>query len=208
MWLCISSLANIFRQSSARFYTWDYPGQTWTHRLQIQISNIQTKNILMNIAENINWKEAFCLKAFWGKFLILDFWRNKVTLVYNFLNASITFDDCWRGDVHPAFTLISNAFLRLHNQIAGRLGSLNPGWAHFKVFNEARKIVSAVGQHITYTQFMDGLLGASNPVSTSGTHSHLPNRRHDSKQMKTAQKEHENYPYFMLLQENARCGCL
>jgi len=72
-----------------------------------------------------------------------------------------------RGDVHPAFTLISNAFLRLHNQIAGQLESLNPGWGHFKVFNEARKIVSAVGQHITYTQFMDGLLGASNPVSTS-----------------------------------------
>ena len=89
--------------------------------------------------------------------------------MYNIRNPSIPFDDWWRGDVHPAFTLISNAFLRLHNQIAGQLESLNPGWGHFKVFNEARKIVSAVGQHITYTQFMDGLLGASNPVSTSGT---------------------------------------
>jgi len=77
-----------------------------------------------------------------------------------------------RGDVHPAFTMLSNAFLRLHNKIVEDLSVLHPDWTHEQLFREARKIVSAIFQHITYSQFMDALLGTPNDVSTRGRELH------------------------------------
>ena len=71
-----------------------------------------------------------------------------------------------RGDVHPAFTLLNTAFLRLHNILADKLAELHPGWSKDKLYLEARKINAAIAQHITYTQFMDAILGTPNAVRT------------------------------------------
>merc|ERR1719300_1879142 len=71
-----------------------------------------------------------------------------------------------RGDVTPPFTMLCNAFIRLHNILADEMATLHKDWTHDQIFQEVRKIVSAIGQHITYTQFMDALLGIPNDVST------------------------------------------
>ena len=70
-----------------------------------------------------------------------------------------------RGDVHPAFTVLDTVFLRLHNNLAENLANVNPHWTDEKLFQEARKIVGALVQHVTYGQFMDVLLGPNNRVS-------------------------------------------
>ncbi|XP_068678168.1 peroxidasin-like isoform X1 [Montipora foliosa] len=50
-------------------------------------------------------------------------------------------------------------WMREHNRIANELGELNPHWDDEKVYHEARKIVGAEMQHITYTEWLPKILG-------------------------------------------------
>ncbi|XP_031354736.1 chorion peroxidase-like [Photinus pyralis] len=72
--------------------------------------------------------------------------------------------DCFRsGDLRagdqPALVALHTAWLRYHNRLAEKLVSLNPHWSDEKVFQEARKIIGAFVQHITYREFLPILLG-------------------------------------------------
>merc|ERR1739848_703876 len=69
-----------------------------------------------------------------------------------------------RGDVHPAFTMLHVIFLRNHNILAEKLKNVQPDWNDERLYQEARKINSAIFQHITYTQFLDALLGEPNDI--------------------------------------------
>ena len=79
-----------------------------------------------------------------------------------------------RGDVLPSFTALHTVILRLHNDLADKLRQVNPRWNDEKLYQEARKIVGGVLQHITYTQFLNALLGFGNEVTVSqeGLHVH------------------------------------
>ena len=78
--------------------------------------------------------------------------------------GSMIFGDS-RGNVHAAFTLLHTVFLRNHNRLAMKIVTQNPDWNDEKVYQEARKINVALFQHITYTQYLDTLLGKGNNVT-------------------------------------------
>ncbi|CAL7934955.1 unnamed protein product [Xylocopa violacea] len=59
----------------------------------------------------------------------------------------------------PALTSLHVAFLRLHNRIATKLAALNAHWSDEKLFQESRRIVGAIVQHITYREYLPIVLG-------------------------------------------------
>lgn len=59
-------------------------------------------------------------------------------------------------------------WVREHNQWADRIAVAHPEWSDEKVFQEARLIVIAEVQHITYTEFLPQLLGTNGLPAYTG----------------------------------------
>lgn len=54
---------------------------------------------------------------------------------------------------------VQTVWMREHNRVASRLCKLNPSWDDERVFQEARRLVTAKYQHIVYNEFLPILLG-------------------------------------------------
>lgn len=56
---------------------------------------------------------------------------------------------------------VETVWVREHNRIAKTLGAINPGWDDETVFQETRRIVSAMVQHITYKEYLPQVIGTA-----------------------------------------------
>ncbi|XP_013194053.2 peroxidase [Amyelois transitella] len=66
-----------------------------------------------------------------------------------------------RANIHPWMLGMQTLWVREHNRIARALATLNPGWNSDKLYHEARRVVVAEMQHITYKQWLPALTGKS-----------------------------------------------
>ncbi|CAN7992911.1 unnamed protein product, partial [Ixodes hexagonus] len=64
-----------------------------------------------------------------------------------------------RVNEQVSLTAMHTLWLREHNRVAGVLHRLNPGWKDEILYQEARRIVAAEFQHISFNEFLPLLLG-------------------------------------------------
>ncbi|XP_053670498.1 uncharacterized protein LOC128720823 [Anopheles nili] len=64
-----------------------------------------------------------------------------------------------RSGEQPGLLMMHMIWVNEHNQIATRLSDINPHWSDEKVYQETRRIVGALVQHITYREFLPLVLG-------------------------------------------------
>lgn len=64
-----------------------------------------------------------------------------------------------RVNQNPVLMSMHTIFVREHNRIATMLHSLNPTWSDELLFQEARRVVIAQIQHISYNEYLPVLLG-------------------------------------------------
>ena len=64
-----------------------------------------------------------------------------------------------RVNEQPGLTMMHTLMVREHNDVSTRLAKLNPHWDKERVFQETRRIVGAMIQHITYNEFLPRVLG-------------------------------------------------
>ncbi|KAK6013581.1 heme peroxidase, partial [Ostertagia ostertagi] len=82
-------------------------------------------------------------------------------------NRSPTSQPCFlagssRINFLPSNAVMYTIWMRQHNFIAGKLKEVNPTWSDEKLFQEARRIVIAQIQHITYNEFVPIIVGKEN----------------------------------------------
>lgn len=64
-----------------------------------------------------------------------------------------------RGNEQLGLLSMHTLWMRQHNLLARRLRRFNPHWKGEKIYQEARKIVGAQMQHISYTEWLPKILG-------------------------------------------------
>ncbi|XP_030376363.1 uncharacterized protein LOC115625455 [Scaptodrosophila lebanonensis] len=64
-----------------------------------------------------------------------------------------------RSGEQPGLLAMHHVWVGEHNRIAMELSELNPHWSDEKIYQEARRIVGAMFQHITYREFLPIILG-------------------------------------------------
>lgn len=69
-----------------------------------------------------------------------------------------------RANQSPELTVLQVIYLREHNRVADRLSELNPCWDDEQLFQEARRIVIAEHQAISYTEYLPLMMGRQNCI--------------------------------------------
>ena len=66
----------------------------------------------------------------------------------------------------PDLMVTHTVFQRQHNRLATQLAELNPNWDDERLYQEARRILIAQMQHITYKEWLPMVIGKGNNIGS------------------------------------------
>lgn len=64
-----------------------------------------------------------------------------------------------RVNEHMGLASMHTLWMREHNRLAGKLADINPHWDDDRLYEETRRIIGAMIQHVTYNEFLPVVLG-------------------------------------------------
>ena len=64
-----------------------------------------------------------------------------------------------RVNENPLLSVMHTVFMREHNRVAGSLTRLNPAWSDERLYQEAKRIVTAEYQHVVYNEWLPAIVG-------------------------------------------------
>lgn len=79
-------------------------------------------------------------------------------------NMFITDSGDKRVNQNPNMAVQTISLLRLHNYLCDQLGALNPHWEDERLYQEARRLLIAMYQHVTYNEYVPLLVGKYNMI--------------------------------------------
>lgn len=82
--------------------------------------------------------------------------------IRTFISGGVKVGSCRYCQMSGATGALHRALLQNHNKIAEQLAHMNNEWSEEDIFLEARRIVIAQIQHITYSEFLPLVLGQEN----------------------------------------------
>ncbi|XP_052282989.1 chorion peroxidase-like [Dreissena polymorpha] len=69
-----------------------------------------------------------------------------------------------RVNQQPALASLQTVWVREHNRLAAALAALRPLWSDETLYQEARKIVIAIIQHVSFNEYLQEILGQSTMI--------------------------------------------
>ncbi|XP_026844579.1 uncharacterized protein LOC6588808 [Drosophila persimilis] len=85
--------------------------------------------------------------------------RHEFDQLRTYISGGVKVESCRYCQVAGATGALHRALLQQHNNIGEQLAHINPEWSEEDVFLEARRIITATIQHITYNEFLPLVLG-------------------------------------------------
>lgn len=64
-----------------------------------------------------------------------------------------------RVNQYTALTVMHIVWIRIHNKYVAELSRINPLWDDERLYQEAKRIVTALIQHITFNEYLPSVLG-------------------------------------------------
>lgn len=64
-----------------------------------------------------------------------------------------------RVNIQPDMAVQTISLLRLHNTLCEELKRINPSWNDERLYQEARRLLIGMYQHVTYNEFVPVLVG-------------------------------------------------
>ncbi|KAH8389184.1 hypothetical protein KR200_003942, partial [Drosophila serrata] len=94
--------------------------------------------------------------------------RHEFDQLRTYISGGVKVESCKFCQAAGATGALHRALLQQHNNIGEQLAHINPEWSEEDVFLEARRIITATIQHITYNEFLPLVLGQETTTAKEG----------------------------------------
>lgn len=106
----------------------------------------------------------FAVRSFKGGQLLLEEEHKILARAQGCTGSFCYFTGDGRGSFFPTLTLLHSVWVRYHNIIAEQLALLNKHWSENRLYQETKRIITALYQNIVYNEWLPYYIGKLLPI--------------------------------------------